>query len=211
MVMSYKAGTVRHYKKSDLPRLRWTPELHDHFVRAVENLGGKHKATPRRIVQVMGVRGLEMSHVKSHLQMYRTTKKRTTINLTLPIENKLLDEEIAWSPPREFIGKSQTEKETMIETRSQAIYNAKVINEEGKEDDIHSDVEIENRSEISEFMNEATDDNCGEYKRLWSFDDHLISNSSDLNNGFDFLLQSNKKDRSHVNLDLTISSSSCYL
>ncbi|CAI9102875.1 OLC1v1001233C1 [Oldenlandia corymbosa var. corymbosa] len=210
MENSYKeASTVRHYKKSDLPRLRWTPELHDHFVQAVENLGGKHKATPKRIVQVMGVRGLEMSHVKSHLQMYRSTKKRTTINLTLPIVNKLLEEEIAWGTPREFIGKSQTEKQTMKETRSPAVYNLQV-NEEGGEDEIHSDVEIENHSEISEFMNETTSDNCGERRRLWSLDDHLISNSSHLNNCFDFLLQSKKKSRSRLNLDLTISSS-CYL
>lgn len=32
---------VRQYNKSELPRLRWTPELHKHFSQAVERLGGK--------------------------------------------------------------------------------------------------------------------------------------------------------------------------
>lgn len=32
----------RRYNKSELPRLRWTPELHHHFTEAVEQLGGKY-------------------------------------------------------------------------------------------------------------------------------------------------------------------------
>ncbi|VFQ60546.1 unnamed protein product [Cuscuta campestris] len=72
---------VRPYKKSAVPRLQWTPELHDHFVDAVEHLGGRYKATPKRIVQVMGVKGLKISHVKSHLQMYRNMKERSTFDV----------------------------------------------------------------------------------------------------------------------------------
>jgi len=34
--------SVRQYHKSELPRLRWTPQLHQHFVQAIETLGGKH-------------------------------------------------------------------------------------------------------------------------------------------------------------------------
>ncbi|XP_009356593.1 putative Myb family transcription factor At1g14600 [Pyrus x bretschneideri] len=70
---SHRIG-VRKYHKSELPRLRWTSHLHELFVEAVQSLGGKYKATPKRILQMMSVKGLEISHVKSHLQMYRSFK-----------------------------------------------------------------------------------------------------------------------------------------
>ncbi|KAI6697127.1 hypothetical protein NL676_017246 [Syzygium grande] len=69
-----RKSEVRRYNKSAVPRLRWTPELHDHFVKAVEQLGGKYNATPKRILQMMSVEGLKISHVKSHLQMYRSSR-----------------------------------------------------------------------------------------------------------------------------------------
>ncbi|XP_062105703.1 two-component response regulator ARR11-like [Humulus lupulus] len=72
---------VRKYNKSEFPRLRWTPELHDLFVDAVRILGGKDKATPKRILQTMSVKGLKISHVKSHLQMYRSIKNEEEMNM----------------------------------------------------------------------------------------------------------------------------------
>ncbi|XP_020588172.1 protein PHOSPHATE STARVATION RESPONSE 3-like [Phalaenopsis equestris] len=63
---------VRQYNRSEAPRIRWSNELHNRFVRAVESLGGQTKATPKRILLLMGVNGLSISHVKSHLQMYRS-------------------------------------------------------------------------------------------------------------------------------------------
>ncbi|CAN6701748.1 unnamed protein product [Malus baccata var. baccata] len=53
------------------PRLRWTPELHACFVDAVNQLGGLHKATPKKIQEAMGVQGITLFHLKSHLQKYR--------------------------------------------------------------------------------------------------------------------------------------------
>ncbi|XP_042380581.1 probable transcription factor KAN4 isoform X2 [Zingiber officinale] len=65
---------VRQYVRSKNPRLRWTPDLHLCFVRAVERLGGKARATPKLVLQLMNVKGLSIAHIKSHLQMYRSQK-----------------------------------------------------------------------------------------------------------------------------------------
>ncbi|KAI4295912.1 hypothetical protein L6164_035908 [Bauhinia variegata] len=72
--------TARLYTKSRAPRLRWTPSLHLSFEHAVEKLGGEERATPKLILQRMNVSGLKISHVKSHLQMYRSSKREERLH-----------------------------------------------------------------------------------------------------------------------------------
>ncbi|XWS18189.1 hypothetical protein CRYUN_Cryun32bG0021400 [Craigia yunnanensis] len=77
--ISLKSPVVRPYVRSKMPRLRWTPDLHHCFEHAVECLGGEDRATPKMVLQIMDVKGLTISHVKSHLQMYRSMKHEQMI------------------------------------------------------------------------------------------------------------------------------------
>ncbi|KAH7434499.1 hypothetical protein KP509_06G020200 [Ceratopteris richardii] len=58
------------------PRRCWSPELHQRFLNALQNLGGCQVATPKQIRELMNVEGLTNDEVKSHLQKFRLHMKR---------------------------------------------------------------------------------------------------------------------------------------
>ncbi|XP_074573703.1 myb family transcription factor PHL7-like [Curcuma longa] len=75
-------------------RLRWTSDLHSRFVDAIAQLGGPDRATPKGVLRVMGVPGITIYHVKSHLQKYRLAKYLPE----LPIEGSKEDKKDSGCP-----------------------------------------------------------------------------------------------------------------
>ncbi|GAA0154383.1 DNA-binding transcription factor [Lithospermum erythrorhizon] len=73
-------------------RLKWTQHLHEQFEKAVTQLGGPDRATPKGILKLMGVEDLTIFHVKSHLQKYRMSKYIPESNSRGKVESRSIPE-----------------------------------------------------------------------------------------------------------------------
>ena len=68
-------ATRKSESRMQKKRLVWTPELHERFVTAIEEVG-IGQAVPKTLVMIMNVEGLTTEHVKSHLQKYRNSLRK---------------------------------------------------------------------------------------------------------------------------------------
>lgn len=214
---SQKIGEVRQYKKSSVPRLRWTPQLHELFIQAVQHLGGGNKATPKRIQQMMAVKGLKISHVKSHLQMYRNLKERANLNIVRSLNNNFHEErpQFSWSSPQqlcETLEHRPSKSSKQIDLGSdQSHYKARInaYSDQIAENNIYCYDYQEAQGSLSSGMTKE-DEEDGECEReinFWPLDNYHKNSQSDSSRKFlDQQVLQSTKDNSHINLDLSISS-----
>ncbi|CAL5031078.1 unnamed protein product [Urochloa decumbens] len=74
--VSPPATVIVHSPQRTKVRRRWTTEMHDRFIDAVNQLGGCENAKPKAIVDIMNIEGLTREQVKSHLQKYKKAQVR---------------------------------------------------------------------------------------------------------------------------------------
>lgn len=72
-------GVEKPVAPSRRKRLRWTEDLHEKFVRAIDEIG-VHSAVPKALMQSMKVPGLTRENIASHLQKYRQRLKERAAN-----------------------------------------------------------------------------------------------------------------------------------
>ncbi|KAL2457585.1 HTH myb-type domain-containing protein [Abeliophyllum distichum] len=197
---NFDRNRVRKYSKSELPRLQWTPELHQHFVQAVQRLGGKHKATPKRILQIMPTKGLKISHIKSHLQMYRRMNGTTSLNIFISMEN-YHKENINWFQIKQ-ISEGLREKPPKSKQNGPITCQSRPPRStQDKEGSLYHDSEDTKRSstrdmEKEEFGNiEFAEGVCKNERNFRHLEDQQISEFT----------ASRHSTHTHINLDLTIS------
>ncbi|XP_056682486.1 two-component response regulator ARR10-like [Spinacia oleracea] len=81
-VAEVEAAAVVAEKQRRRERVRWSHELHTEFVAAIEKLGGKDKAVPKKILEMLGRKyNLTRENVASHLQKYRRSLSKNKVQV----------------------------------------------------------------------------------------------------------------------------------
>ncbi|KAJ9554097.1 hypothetical protein OSB04_018142 [Centaurea solstitialis] len=111
--------------KSNMKERRcWSPELHRQFLRALQQLGGAHAATPKQIRELMKVEGLTNDEIKSHLQKYRlhTRRLNPTIHNNDPHTTQLVVVGRIWMPPLEYTTKAASSPPSENTNNAKLVY-----------------------------------------------------------------------------------------
>ncbi|GAV88107.1 Myb_DNA-binding domain-containing protein [Cephalotus follicularis] len=224
MNISHRTG-IRQYNKSEAPRLRWTPELHQHFVEAVETLGGKYKATPKRILQMMSVKGLEISHVKSHLQMYRSMEDRNINDIFVPMKHLRVKRDKCIGHDAFCTCSPQRPKRTYFKERLPERWDSKhdyfydeskqrLQNQKETSRDEHKDIHVKLLGgRVQEEIIHEQSGSCElslyfvpslKMQREEEREEHLTSSSTETSLHISDFHSFEDEDENHINLDLTI-------
>ncbi|XP_076937615.1 protein PHR1-LIKE 1-like [Bidens hawaiensis] len=174
------------------PRMRWTPELHESFVEAVNKLGGSERATPKGVLKIMNVEGLTIYHVKSHLQNYRTARyKPESSEGTAEKKSTSIDEIVAMNIKNKSLGftnalKLQMEVQKQLHEQLEIQRNLQLrIKEQGKYLQMMFEQQRKMENERVKSSSSNPNDNStppsntiGKPKALEHADDHSISDKT---------------------------------
>ncbi|XP_060211499.1 putative Myb family transcription factor At1g14600 [Lycium barbarum] len=210
MRRSRKMREVRKYKKSSSPRLRWTPQLHDLFIQCVEHLGGRNKATPKRIVQMMGIKGLKISHVKSHLQMHRNMKEHPSLHVMMPdfnLSSPLLREHAHNSSKQNESGSQNGENIHYYDYQEAEGSLSSGMTKEEEEDECENERNFcPNKDDDHQNYSQFNNASSSFFERnFWPDKDDDHQNYSQFNNASSSFFDSTSENSSRINLDLSLS------
>ncbi|KAI3757229.1 hypothetical protein L6452_04763 [Arctium lappa] len=164
------------------PRMRWTPELHESFVEAVNQLGGSERATPKGVLKLMNVEGLTIYHVKSHLQKYRTARYKPELSEgTSEKKPTSIDEMVSMDIKNKSLGftdalKLQMEVQKQLHEQLEIQRNLQLrIEEQGKYLQMMFEQQRKMENERLKPSSSSPDDNPTEIPKASEHDDRSVS------------------------------------